>query len=249
MSADLLLPVAVADPRPGSGLDPRAVIILVLGSGVVLSSSIGQPLLPVVWATAVLLALGARAWRRAALVAVAVPTLAWLSWLAAGSHAAPVAASALGLSVITRLVAVGGVAAHLVATSSPTAVVAGLRAWRLPRTFTVPLAVMLRFIPIVRTETTAVLEARRMRGGSWSDPLRHPVRTIEQVIVPVVAASLRAGEDLSAAALLRGLGGSTRPTALVRPRLGWRDGLVLASFVAALLGCSLIEPWTWAGQR
>ena len=77
----------------------------------------------------------------------------------------------------------------------------------MPRALTVPIAVMLRFVPVVAAEASAVLDSMRLRGLiGWRSVLRHPVLSIGWFTVFVIASMLRVGDDLSVAALLRGLG-------------------------------------------
>lgn len=135
---------------------------------------------------------------------------------------------------LLRFVLVAGVASHLVATTSPSHLTAALRAARVPRAIVIPTAVTLRFLPVVAGETRAVWEAMRLRGmASSGDFLRHPVRFIEWLTVPAIASTLRVGDDLSASALLRGLGAHRRPTSIHDPRLGLPDLTVTVCVVAA----------------
>ncbi|MET9765672.1 energy-coupling factor transporter transmembrane component T, partial [Streptomyces sp. NPDC006372] len=138
-----------------------------------------------------------------------------------------------------RLVAVGGIAAHLIRTIPPTRFTAALRAARVPSAFTVSGAVMLRFAPTIVSEAQAVRDAMRLRGlGGWTAMLRHPLRAIEYFTVPLMASSLRAAEDLSASALLRGLGSQPRPTSMHPPRLGPADAV--AGCVVVLLAAATV---------
>jgi energy-coupling factor transport system permease protein len=85
---------------------------------------------------------------------------------------------------------------------------------------------MLRFFPTVMGEAVAVLDAMRLRGLAGGRGLaRHPVRSLERFAVPMIAASLRASEDLSASAVLRGLGSRRRPSAMFPPRFGLPDAV------------------------
>lgn len=63
-----------------------------------------------------------------------------------------------------------------------------------------------------------------------------PAQALEDRLVPLLASAVRGGEDLSASALVRGLGGPTRRTNLVEARLRPLDWacLVGAAVVAAL---------------
>ena len=85
-------------------------------------------------------------------------------------------------------------------------------------------------------ESAAVFDAMRLRGLTRLGALlRHPLLIVERFTVPMIASSLRASEDLSAAAILRGLGSYHRPTALTEPRFSWIDGawLLAATTLAA----------------
>ena len=143
---------------------------------------------------------------------------------------------------VIRLLAIAGIGIHLIAETSPTQLSAGLRAARIPRAISVTLAVMLRFFPVVAAETVAVIDAMRLRGlVGLTGILRHPILSIERFTVPMIAASLRASEDLSASAILRGLGSRHRPTAMIPPRFGWPD-LLLVLIVAALTVAAFLLP-------
>ena len=97
-----------------------------------------------------------------------------------------------------------------------------------------PIAVVLRFAPVVAAEASAVVDSMRLQGLTGRrSVLRHPVLSIERFTVPMIASTLRVGDDLTAAALLRGLGSYQRPTSRVPPWLGWPD--LLWGAVAGLL--------------
>lgn len=164
----------------------------------------------------------------------------WVLPLVAPSPLVTVISIACGYLI--RFVAAAGVGAHVIATTSPTQLSAALRAWRLPRALSVTLAVMLRFFPVVVSESLAVLDAMRLRGLVGARGIaRHPILAMERFTVPMIAASLRASEDLSASAILRGLGSRRVPISLDPPRFGRRD-LLLAVAVAVILAVSPLVP-------
>ncbi|WP_223167177.1 energy-coupling factor transporter transmembrane component T [Nonomuraea sp. SYSU D8015] len=221
-------------------LDPRTKILLVLSSSFVVMAPGGQPFVPAAVVLGVLLALTERAWARALglpLAASGVAAVAYLLPVALPHPAVGIVAVAAAFAL--RFVAVGGVALHLVHTTRPTELTAALRAARVPRAITVSGAVMLRFLPAIVAEARAVRDAMRLRGiGGWSGLLRHPLRSIEHFAVPLIASTLRVAEDLSASALLRGLGAATRPTTMRPPRFGAADAaavLVVAVLAAVTL--------------
>ncbi|WP_238846890.1 energy-coupling factor transporter transmembrane component T [Nocardia arthritidis] len=220
-------------------LDPRVALALLLAASVALMSPGGTRFVPAALITGVLLAFSARAWRRAAGLVGTVAVTAAVAYLSRAA-AWPV----LGLVSVTagyglRLLAVGGIAVHLIRTIPPTRLTAALRSARVPMAFTVSGAVLLRFVPAIVGEARAVRAAMRLRGlGGWWMMLRHPMLSVEFFTVPLIASSLRAAEDLSASALLRGLGSHPRPTSMRPLRLGPVDvaaAMVFAMLVAATL--------------
>lgn len=75
---------------------------------------------------------------------------------------------------------------------------------RLPRQVVIPAAVVLRFIPTVREESAAVASAMSARGLSlWRVG---PAAWLEYRLVPLMISTVKSGEELTQAALTRGLG-------------------------------------------
>ncbi|TCC51377.1 energy-coupling factor transporter transmembrane protein EcfT [Kribbella capetownensis] len=222
-------------------MDPRTKAILVLASSLVVMAPGGTPFIPAAIVLGVLLALSEGAWARAVLLPLTSAAVAAAAYLLPMALPYPVIGFVAAFAAyLLRFAAVGGVALHLLRTTTPTELTAALRAARIPRAITTSAAVMLRFLPTIATEARAVRDAMRLRGvGGWAGMLRHPVLSIERFTVPLIASSLRVAEDLSAAALLRGLGSATRPTAMHPPRLGVAD-LAAVGLVAALVTATVL---------
>jgi len=205
----------------------------------------GAVFVPAAVVLGVLLAATEGAWLRMATLPVAAATAAVLAYVLPAVIPRPVV-GVIGVvaAYLLRLIAMGGIAAHLVRTTAPAEFTAALRAAHVPRAVTVSGSVMLRFLPTILVEGRAIRDAMRLRGiGGLSGLLRHPIQTIEYFTVPLVASSLRVAEDLSASALLRGLGSSTRPTTMHPCRFGGADVLAAAT-VVGLVACTLWPGWT-----
>jgi energy-coupling factor transport system permease protein len=214
-------------------LDPRTKTFLVVVTSTVVTAPGGLRFVPAALAVAVGLAVWEGAWRRAAALPVVVTVMWVVGWLLplwwTNRFTAVLSLACTYLVRFTVAVAVG---MHLVATTSPTDLHAAFRAWKVPRTIAVTMAVMLRFFPVVAGEAAAVRDAMRLRGlAGAAGFLRHPVLGIERFTVPMIASSLSASEDLSASAILRGLGSRRTPTAMNPPRFGRADGALLAAVV------------------
>ena len=74
----------------------------------------------------------------------------------------------------------------------------------------IPLSVMFRFFPTVADEFSSINAAMKMRGIALGG--RHAGKIVEYRMVPLMTCSVKIGEELSAAALTRGLGGNVRRT-------------------------------------
>ena len=237
----LALPVSATRGR--QGLDPRTKIVLVIACSIAVMSPAGSRFVPFALLLAIGLAVVEGAWRRAIGLPVVAAVMWLLGWLLPVWWPNPVTAIvSIACVYLIRFVAAIGVGAHLIATTSPTQLAAAFRAWRIPRPISVTLAVMLRFFPVVGAEAAAVLDAMRLRGLiGVRGLLRHPVLSVERFTVPMIAASLRASEDLSASAILRGLGSRRIPTSMSPPRFGVPD-LIVVVLVVAFAASALLLP-------
>lgn len=224
-------------------LDPRTAVVVLLAASITIMSPGGIWFVPAALVIATLMAISERACRRAVLIplaAGAAAAVAYLLPLVAPWRVLGLVGVVAGFAL--RLVAVGGIAVHLVRTIPPSRFTAALRAARIPPAFTVSGSVLLRFVPTILSEARAVHDAMRLRGlGGALTVLRHPVRSIEYLTVPLMASSLRAAEDLSASSLLRGLGSHARPTSMHPPRFGLVD--VVFAGVVVLLGAATFLLW------
>ena len=100
-------------------------------------------------------------------------------------------------------------------------------------------SLMLRFVPTIADETSAILDAQSMRGGGLDEggPLRR-IRAIVPVVVALLASCLRHADGLSRALDARCYEGGGGRTHLHEQRLGHRDAVATAvtlAFLAALV--------------
>ncbi len=126
---------------------------------------------------------------------------------------------------------------YLVTTTRISELIAALERMRFPRQVVIPFAVMMRFFPTVAEENRAISDAMRLRGIRLGG--KNAGALLEYRIVPLLMGTVKTGEELSAAALTRGLGNPVRRTNLCDLRLTGMDIMLLvltfASFAAFLL--------------
>jgi energy-coupling factor transport system permease protein len=123
-------------------------------------------------------------------------------------------------------------ATYAVRTTQVSELVAALERLRMPAALVIPLSVVLRFLPTIGEEYASIADAMRMRGISFRGRVRNPIALLEYRMVPLLISLVRIGDELTAAALTRGLGGSRRRTHVCRTGFGRRDLFVaLAALV------------------
>lgn len=74
---------------------------------------------------------------------------------------------------------------------------------RLTQSIEIPLVVMMRYFPTTAQDYSQISDAAKMKALGLS---QGPITAVENRLVPLLASAVRGGEDLSAAALTRGLG-------------------------------------------
>lgn len=134
-----------------------------------------------------------------------------------------------------RICTVGGLAGYAIKTIVPGELVAGLRSLRIPIAVTVPLVVLLRFIPTVFREYRAVREAMSLRGlqMGWR-ALLYPLHFLEMVLVPLLASCARTADEMTAAGMVRGLGSTICPSTLKQLRFNRLDALWILTLIALI---------------
>ena len=111
-------------------------------------------------------------------------------------------------AVLRRFIPFFMVGSLILETTTAGSFMASMDRLHLPKTFSIPIAVILRFLPTVKQEWKSIQEAMKLRGIglSFGNVLMHPVETIEYILVPLLSSSIKIGDELSAASVARGLG-------------------------------------------
>lgn len=120
----------------------------------------------------------------------------------------------------------------VVTTTTVSEFVAAMERLRLPRQITIPMSVMFRFFPTVAEEWSAIGDAMRMRGIRLGGGKARAI--LEYRVVPMMICSAKIGEELSQAALTRGLGGPVKRTNICRLGIHLPDILLLLICLGAV---------------
>ena len=85
---------------------------------------------------------------------------------------------------------------------------------RLPRGVILSIAVMFRYFPAIKDDFLIIIDAMKLKGlyTSKCAAILHPIRTMEFIIVPMLFKSLKTVEELSCAALVKGIENTDKKT-------------------------------------
>ena len=220
-----------SDPQKrGLVLDPRTKMLLLLTMSVfVLGYAGGEDLaflMPFFCALPALALASAGKWKQALLYCVlyGLSDLAGRYWI--GSIRGLPHFLLLGTcGILSRVLPGLMMGAYVVGSTTVSEFTAGMLRMHLSEKIIIPLSVMFRFFPTVVDEAASINAAMRMRdirlGG------RNAMQMLEYRLVPLMTCCATIGEELSAAALTRGLGGEVRRTNVCKIGFHIQDFLVM----------------------
>lgn len=113
-------------------------------------------------------------------------------------------------SIMTRFAPGIMVGAFLISSTSVSEFIASMERMHITEKIVIPMSVIFRFFPTISEEYRAISDAMRMRGIRFGG--RNPFLMIEYRLVPLMVSVVKIGDELSAAALARGLGAPVKRT-------------------------------------
>ncbi|MBW3093122.1 energy-coupling factor transporter transmembrane protein EcfT [Bifidobacterium sp. 82T10] len=126
--------------------------------------------------------------------------------------------------------------AYAFTTTSISEFVCAMRRMRVPEAIVIPCMVVIRFFPTIVHDYRQIRNAMALRGiaaGRFA-LVRHPVQSLEFIIVPLLMNATFVSRDLSVAALTKGLGIAGEHTCMTVIRMCWFDWAYMAVCTAPL---------------
>lgn len=145
------------------------------------------------------------------------------------------------LGLLHKVYACGMLAGVVIATTKVGEFLSATARLHCPKKLTIPLAVMLRYLPTIREDWRFIKDAMALRDVSptlWGF-LKAPAMTVNCIYVPLLTAASKAADELSIASVTRGIEAPHPRTCLVELHMGAADWLVMLVF-AALLAAGLL---------
>ena len=111
-----------------------------------------------------------------------------------------------------------------------------LERMHLPKGIILSIAVMFRYFPSIKDDLFIIIDAMKLKGlyTSKRAALIHPIRTMEFVLVPMLLKSLKTAEELSCAALVKGIENTGHKTSYFDVRLRAADVVFLFTAITLL---------------
>ncbi len=150
------------------------------------------------------------------------------------------------LGLVHKVYACGMLAGLVISTTKVGEFLSAMARLYVPKRLTIPIAVMLRYLPTIREDWHSIRDAMRLRDVSptlWSF-LKAPAWSVNCIYVPLLTAASKAADELSIACVTRGIENPKPRTCLVNIRMRAADWLAIALF-AAFFAAELF--WKGAG--
>ena len=140
------------------------------------------------------------------------------------------------LGLVHKVYACGMLAGLVISTTKVGEFLSAMARLRVSKSLTIPIAVMLRYLPTIREDWHFIKDAMRLRDVSptlWGF-LKAPAMTVNCIYVPLLTAASKAADELSIASVTRGIENPKNRTCLVTIEMRAADWLVTALFAAFL---------------
>ncbi|MBQ7076734.1 MAG: energy-coupling factor transporter transmembrane protein EcfT [Lachnospiraceae bacterium] len=122
------------------------------------------------------------------------------------------------------------VAWYVVRTTKIDEFMSAMQKMHIPDGITISLAVVMRFFPTIKEEYGSICDAMKMRGLSLGGG--NVAKMVEYRMIPLLFSCVNIGDELSAAAITRGLGGTVKRSSIEKLRLTVHDWMLIMMFSA-----------------
>ena len=106
--------------------------------------------------------------------------------------------------------------------------VSAMQKMHVPDGITISLAVVMRFFPTIKEEYQSIRDAMKMRGVMFGGG--NAAKMVEFRMIPLLFSCMNIGDELSAAAITRGLGGKVKRTSIEVLKMNAADICMITSF-------------------
>jgi len=145
------------------------------------------------------------------------------------------------MMIISHMLPITVVLYYVMVSTKVNEFLASMARIHVPNKVTIPLTVMIRFFPTVFDEARAIGHAMRMRGIRLFSlrTLKNPFLILEYRLVPLLVSITKIGDELSIAAVTRGLSPETKRSCVATIGFHVQDVIVFV-YCMAVVACLVI---------
>ena len=132
-------------------------------------------------------------------------------------------------TLVLRLMPIFMLGEYLIKSTSSGEFVAAMQRMHVPDKFIIPVSVVFRFVPTIAEESRSITYAMKMREISFGTKRfrKNPGAFLEYRLIPLMISVAKIGDELSAAALTKGLGSKTKRQSICSIGFGICDILMI----------------------
>lgn len=138
---------------------------------------------------------------------------------------------------LRKLVPTFMLATLLISTTKVNEFLAAIGRLHLPKGITITLSVTLRYFPTMNEEWRYIKEAMALRGisATLAGFLRHPVKTMEYIYVPMLTSATKISDEITQAAITRGIEHTGKRTCITKIAFTYWDTIILLLYVLLII--------------
>lgn len=217
------------DRNVHSLLDPRTKLLLLFTSSVFVVGNAGEAWMTIFyWILVyipVLLLFVEKEWK-AGVISIVIYIGSFYAQMALQHDLSSVESMlALSLYIITKILPTIILARYIVKSTKVSEFLTAMKRMHVSDKLTIPISVIFRFFPTVIEESRAINDAMRMRGIEMG--ANKATEAIEYRMVPLIASCSIIGEELSAAAMTRGLDVGKRRSCIWKIKFRFPDWIII----------------------
>lgn len=206
---------ATSDNRKGIVLDPRTKLFMLVTITTLMFSTSNEGIMnvvkPILSLIPFALILSERRFKTAGKYALLYVACFILERLALNVWSGMLSFMVLAVSsIMTRFAPGIMTGAYLISSTSVSEFIGAMERMHITEKIIIPLSVIFRFFPTIGEEYQAIRDAMKMRNIRFGG--RNPFLMIEYRLIPLMVSVVKISDELSAAALTRGLGAPVRRT-------------------------------------
>ena len=220
-------------------LDPRTKLYMILVVSAVVMMSATTPLL---WGIRIILTMipvallivekrYASALRFSVMYAIALSLMFFC--LSAKSQGVIMALLLGYATIVAQFMPAMIMAWYVVRTTKTDEFISVMQKMHIPDGITISLAVVMRFFPTIKEENASIRDAMKMRGIMFGKG--NLLKMVEYRMIPLMFSCVNIGDELSAAAITRGLGGKVKRTSVEQLKLNIQDYALIGVFTVCTM--------------